>query len=76
MSQEALIILDASVVAQPNAVSSLTDRFQSSYKVHRQVLDRLSSKTVLPNHYAYIFRLTIFRFSLTPSALAAVWRAL
>ncbi|KAF5093499.1 hypothetical protein DV451_005163 [Geotrichum candidum] len=55
MSQEALIILDASVVAQPNAVSSLTDRFQSSYKVHRQVLDRLSSKTVLPNHYAYIY---------------------
>ena len=55
MSQEALIILDASVGAQPNAVSSLTDRFQSSYKVHRQVLDRLSSKTVLPNHYAYIY---------------------
>jgi hypothetical protein len=55
MTQEALIILDASVVAQPNAVSSLTDRFQPTYKVHRQVLDRLSSKTVLPNHYAYIY---------------------
>ncbi|KAF5093108.1 hypothetical protein D0Z03_002546 [Geotrichum reessii] len=55
MSQEALIVLDASVVAQPDAVSSLTDRFQSTYKVHRQVLDRLSSKTILSNHYAYIY---------------------